>query len=176
LILAPNSTGTLRSSDDVNPLLRGLRKRSESSNRSSRTENAARRTQRGRSRSSSDTAVFENSQNLARFGSSVRKGGKPYEGRHSAKAEKPIGSRATLRSASVAIAHSCGGQAHERKAPAVLRKHSREWRDSPRETSETLGKDKAHGSMGRVCGVKTANRATASTGDKRPEVAVQNFK
>jgi hypothetical protein len=104
LILAPNSTGTLRSSDDVNPLLRGLRKRSESSNRSSRTENAARRTQRGRSRSSSDTAVFENSQNLARFGSSVRKGGKPYEGRHSAKAEKPIGSRATLRSASVAIA------------------------------------------------------------------------
>jgi DnaJ-class molecular chaperone len=60
--------------------------------------------------------VFENSQNLARFGSSVRKGGKPYEGRHSAKAEKPIGSRATLRSASVAIAHSCGGQAHERRA------------------------------------------------------------
>jgi hypothetical protein len=65
-------------------------------NRLPRVEYAARRTRRGEPRSSSVIAVSESSQNSARFGRLARIGEEPYEGRRSAKAEKPIGSRVTL--------------------------------------------------------------------------------
>jgi hypothetical protein len=161
LILAPRSLGTLELVDDANTLSVDFRKRSNDSNWF-----LARITPRGGSHADNRGQVqtlrcLKAARIKCVLAARVkrRKTLRRAAPRESGKATRFA--RNTLKRLRGDCMQLPRATAHERNALAVFRAIGR-WRSHSCETRETLGKDEAHGSMRRVCGVKSAGPATAS--------------